>query len=128
MEHEDVGSWVASYERAWRSPGTTMLPGLFTEDATYSMSPWEPPVEGMEAIEKLWEAEREGPGETFAMSWEIVAVDADTAVVRVEVDYERGRPWRDLWVLRFAVDGRCRHFEEWPFAPDQPDGHRSDGD
>jgi hypothetical protein len=57
-----------------------------------------------------------------------VAVDADTAVVRVEVDYERGRPWRDLWVLRFAVDGRCRHFEEWPFAHDQPDGHQPDGD
>jgi len=34
-----------------------------------------------------------------------------------------GRPWRDLWVLRFAADGRCSSFEEWPFAPGQPDGH-----
>lgn len=53
-----------------------------------------------------------------------VAVDGDTAVVRVQVDYARpesGR-WRDLWVLRFATDGRCVHFEEWPFAPDQPGG------
>ena len=31
--------------------------------------------------------------------------------------------WRDLWVLRFDDDGRCLAFEEWPFAPDQPDGH-----
>jgi hypothetical protein len=31
--------------------------------------------------------------------------------------------WRDLWVLRFDADGRCTAFEEWPFVPDQPDGH-----
>ena len=41
---------------------------------------------------------------------------------RVEVVYAHER-WRDLWVLRFDDDGRCRAFEEWPFAPDQPDGH-----
>ena len=26
--------------------------------------------------------------------------------------------YRDLWIIRFAEDGRCRHFEEWPYAPD----------
>jgi hypothetical protein len=49
----------------------------------------------------------------------IVAVDGDTAVARIEVWY--GDPvraeYRDLWVMRFAADGRCRAFEEWPFAP-----------
>ena len=125
MEHEDVRSWVASYERAWRSAGTTTLPGLFTEDVSYSMSPWAPAIEGMAALEELWEAERDGPEESFEMAFEVVAVDGDTAVVRVEVDYAKagaGR-WRDLWVLRFGTDGRCSHFEEWPFAPEQPDGH-----
>jgi len=28
-----------------------------------------------------------------------------------------------MWVLRFTQDGRCASFEEWPFAPDKPDGH-----
>jgi hypothetical protein len=55
------------------------------------------------------------------MTREPVAVDGDTAVVRVEVRY--GEPvtqrWRDLWILSFAPDGRCRHFEEWPIAPGQ---------
>ncbi|MEO7350779.1 MAG: hypothetical protein ABIW17_02675, partial [Marmoricola sp.] len=83
------------------------------------------PVEGMTALSNFWEAERDGPEEPFTMSTEIVAVDSDQAVVRVQVDYgstDSGR-WRDLWVLRFAGDGRCAVFEEWPFAPDQPDGH-----
>ena len=63
--------------------------------------------------------------EAFTLDWEVVAVDGDTAVVRAQVDYEdaeSGR-WRDLWVLRFDDEGRCRAFEEWPFAPEQPDGH-----
>ena len=59
------------------------------------------------------------------MRSEVLAVDGDTAVVRVAVDY--GDPvtsrWLDLWVVRFDGDGRCQAFEEWPFAPGQPDGH-----
>jgi hypothetical protein len=35
---------------------------------------------------------------------------------RVPVD----REYRDLWVLRLGTDGRCAHFEEWPFSPGQP--------
>jgi hypothetical protein len=59
------------------------------------------------------------------MSSHVLAVDGRTAVVRVLVKYSAlgNRPWRDLWVLRLAEDGRCSSFEEWPFAPDQPDGH-----
>ena len=53
------------------------------------------------------------------MTSSVVVSDGETAVVRVEVQY--GDPveqvWRDLWIVRFAPDGRCRHFEEWPIAP-----------
>lgn len=57
----------------------------------------------------------------------MVAVDGDTAVVRVFVDYRGASSsrWRDLWVLRFTADGRRAAFEEWPFAPGQRDGHES---
>lgn len=27
--------------------------------------------------------------------------------------------YRDLWILRFAPDGKCLAFEEWPFWPDK---------
>jgi hypothetical protein len=97
----------------------TKLSDLFHPDATYLASPWEGPVTGLDAIEGFWEAEREGADEAFTMSSEVVAVDGGTAVVRVSVEYAdpaAGR-WRDLWVLRFADDGRCASFEEWPFAP-----------
>jgi len=127
VRRDYVERWLAIYEEVWRSPGTERLAELFTPDVVYSPSPWAEPVRGLAALARFWEAERDGPDEAFAMAPELVALDADTAVVRVSVDYGDAEGpearWRDLWVLRFAAGGRCAGFEEWPFAPAQPDGH-----
>jgi hypothetical protein len=114
--------WLRAYEAAWRSPGTDALAGLFTDDAGYRMSPYEERHAGLDAIAELWEREREGPDEEFDMTSEIVAVEGDTGVVRVHVRYHRAPPqeYRDLWIVRFAPDGRCAEFEEWPFWPEGP--------
>lgn len=124
MDRERVVRWVSGYERLWRTPGTARLAELFVPDASYRPSPWAEPLRGLDAIARFWETERVGADEKFEMTSELVAIDAGTAVVRVLVEYGAGsRPWRDLWVLRFSTDGRCSSFEEWPFAPGQPDGH-----
>lgn len=117
-----VNRWLARYEVAWRTPGTADLADLFTDDATYLQSPYEPPVVGLDAIKRMWEAEREGPDEVFTLATDVIAVDGATAVVRAEVHY--GAPpvqeYRDLWVIRFTDDGRSAWFEEWPFWPGHP--------
>jgi ketosteroid isomerase-like protein len=121
MDKAAVLAWVTGYERAWRSPGSGALTGLFTSDASYRQGPYHEPVTGLPAIGRMWQAERDGPDEAFEMTAAIVAVDGDTAVVRVGVRY--GDPvsqeYRDLWVIRFAADGRADSFEEWPFWPEQ---------
>jgi hypothetical protein len=119
MTRKDFDRWIAAYERAWRTPGTDQLRELFSESATYSTAPFEAPHEGLEAISEMWEAERDGPDESFEMSWELVAVDGDTGVARIEVHYGGAEPqhYRDLWVIRLGPDGRCEAFEEWPFWP-----------
>jgi hypothetical protein len=118
--------WVARYERAWRSPGTEALHELFTETVSYSASPWAQPVVGIESLRRFWDAARSGPDEGFQLKSEVVAIDGSVAVVRVVVHYDDGQRWRDLWVVAFDDQGRCEHFEEWPFAPDQHDGHEGD--
>jgi SnoaL-like protein len=119
VQRDDVTRWLAAYEAAWRTAGTEPLRSLFTADASYRMSPYEAPATGLPAIAELWEAEREGPDEAFEMQSEIVAVNGDTGVVRLEVRY--GEPlrrlYRDLWIVRLDEDGRCFAFEEWPFWP-----------
>lgn len=118
VERADLDRWIRAYEAAWRARGTAAAAALFTGDATYLVHPYAQPVAGRDAILRLWDEGRE-PGEEFTMAWEVVAVDGDTGVARIEVRYlapeEAG--FRDLWIVRLAPDGRCRHFEEWPFAP-----------
>jgi hypothetical protein len=128
MDRGVVIDWIAQYERAWRSPGTDALEGIFAEAVSYSPSPWADPVQGMVSLRRFWDAAREGSDEGFRMSSEIVAIDGRRAVVRVSVNYDDGQRWRDLWVLTLNDEGRCDHFEEWPFAPDQDDGHGDDRD
>ncbi|WP_345639294.1 nuclear transport factor 2 family protein [Rugosimonospora acidiphila] len=122
MDRQDVTAWVAAYERAWRAAGVDALADIFTPDAVYRQGPYEAPLTGLSAIGRMWEQERSGPDEGFTMSVDVVAVEEDTAVVRVQVQY--GGPveqeYRDLWVIRFTSDRRCREFEEWPFSPDRP--------
>jgi len=124
VSRAQIRQWVTDYERAWRTDGTGPLSELFTEDATYSTSPFEEPHRGLAAIASMWERERAGPDESFAMNSEVVAVEADTAVVRVEVRYgpPKEKLYRDLWIVRLDADGRCIHFEEWPFWPPGTEG------
>jgi ketosteroid isomerase-like protein len=120
LSREAVEAWVARYEAAWRAPGTETLAGLFAGDAAYRASPYAEPARGLAEIGALWERERAGPDEAFEMRHEIVAVEGETAVIRVAVTYGTGAEYRDLWVLRLGADGRCSEFEEWPFWPGQP--------
>ncbi len=123
-ETSTVMAWVAAYERAWREQGDAQLADLFTEDARYLCSPYEAPLDGLAAIGGFW------PDPTpFTMTAEPVAVQLPHAVVRVEVQYGGDRPqeYRDLWVLRFAADGRAEHFEEWAYWPGKPYTSGSEG-
>lgn len=121
MTRSRLTAWLASYERAWRTSGTAGLGELFSDGATYRLSPYDEPIAGLSAITAMWERERTGPDERFTMSSEIVAVDTDVAVVRIEVHYDGPPPreYRDLWVIRFDETGRCEAFEEWPFWPER---------
>jgi ketosteroid isomerase-like protein len=116
---DDVMRWVAGYERAWRGGDLDAVAGLFTEDARYRPSPYEQAEVGHAAIRAFW---LDDEGETFTVRAEPVAVEGRAAVVRLEVRY--GDPvheeYRDLWVLRFAPDGRVEDFEEWAYWPGQP--------
>ncbi len=114
-------AWINAYEGAWRTEGAGTLRELFTADATYQAAPFEDPLVGLEAIARFWEGEREGADELFALSFEIVAAQRDTAVARLEVVYGAPpkRTYRDLWIITLTTDGHCSRFEEWPFHPGQ---------
>lgn len=114
--------WVARYERAWRTAGTSSLVELFTPDAIYLAEPFAEPLAGLDAIAGFWDSERDGPDEVFSMTAEVVAEQDRTGVARIEVVYgdPPTRRYRDLWVVTLVADGRAERFEEWPFFPGRP--------
>ncbi len=111
--------WVAEYERAWRDGDVSGVTRLFTEDASYRRSPYEESKVGHAEIQAFWLNDER---RTFSVTAEPVAVEGRDAVVRLDLRY--GDPvaqeYRDLWVLRFAQDGRVEDFEEWAYWPDKP--------
>jgi ketosteroid isomerase-like protein len=119
MDRTAVMAWVQNYEQAWRASDADAVPTLFTQDARYRRSPYTPPLVGHQALTEFW---TEDEGATFTMSAEPVAVEGDVAVVRVLVNYGGDSPqeYTDLWLIRFAADGRVDDFEEWAYWPDKP--------
>ena len=119
VDRARLTAWVEAYEQAWRSPGVDALSELFAPAVTYLVEPYAEPIRGLEALARWWDGAREGPDEVFAMQAEVVAIEASTGVVRVQVAY--GGPveqeYRDLWIVVMGPDGRCTAFEEWPFWP-----------
>ncbi len=119
MDRVSVMEWVKGYEKAWRDGDPDAVERLFTEDARYRRSPYERSEVGHAAIRAFW---LEDDGQQFTMSAHPIAVENHDAVVRLEVRYGEPvhREYRDLWVLRFADDGRVEDFEEWAYWPGKP--------
>lgn len=124
MNHEGAQHWVDRYVKAWRNPETGLLSSLFSEDVVYSLSPWRRPLQGISELSSFWEQRPSGPNEVFIFESEIVAMEANTVVVRVDVTYPNDNPrqWKDIWIIKFRTGGLCYKFEEWPFSPKQDDG------
>jgi hypothetical protein len=126
VTRDELRRWVDAYEAAWRSGDG--VEELFTADARYRSAPFLEPYAGIDAIEEFWRRETD-PGEQFTMRSEIVAVEGDTGVVRLDVSYtapER-RVYKDLWIVTLDGDGRCAAFEEWPFWPPGTEGGYAPG-
>lgn len=117
-------TWVRGYVDGWRSLDVDAVTRLFTPDIAYRRSPYEPAL-GHTELQEFWTADE---GEPFTVTAEPVAVEGRRAVVRAEVRY--GEPvrqeYRDLWLLRFADDGRVEDFEEWAYWPGR--GYTADTD
>jgi ketosteroid isomerase-like protein len=121
VTRDELTGWIGAYEAAWRSGEGVHR--LFTPDARYRSSPYMDPYAGIAAIEEFWKRETD-EGEEFTVDSEIVAIEGDTGVVRLEVDYTapEQRHYRDIWIVTLGAEGLCTAFEEWPFWPPGSDG------
>ncbi len=114
----DVERWMDLYRAAWTSNSPDDVTDLFTEDAVYHARPFDPePWQGHQGIVVGWLEHSDEPG-TWSFDWNLIGLDGDTAFVQGETNYEDEPDYDNLWVIRFADDGRAREFTEWFMARD----------
>ena len=129
MTRADVEHWLDRYRHAWSTDDPKDIAALFTEDATYSPYPWprgERTWHGRDTIIEKWIGHGDAKAK-WHFEHRIVAVDADTAVIEgwttyaptTETPYEDA--YANIWVIRFADDGRALSFAEWWVQRPVPD-------
>jgi uncharacterized protein (TIGR02246 family) len=118
MDRAGVDRWLKGYLKAWKSDAPEDIAALFSEDASYSPHPFSSHVwQGRNEIVQQW-IERGDSGASWDFRSEIVAVEGDAAVIEGWTTYhatasDAETAFANVWVVRFAPDGRAREFSEW---------------
>lgn len=107
-----TANWIDGYLRAWRSNDPDDIGALFTDDAVYLTAPDAEPRRGRAEIASGWIEDADAPGE-WSFDWHVVHETSGIAVVQGRTEYPAERDYLNLWVIRFAADGRASEFTEW---------------
>jgi ketosteroid isomerase-like protein len=107
-----ITDWMNGYLRAWDSNDPADIAALFTDDARYLDAPFETARVGIDAIVAGWIESQDQPGD-YTFTWSERGLDGDLAFVEGDTAYTNGRRYANLWVIRFAPDGRASEFTEW---------------
>jgi SnoaL-like domain len=121
MDEASVARWLTSYIEAWKSYDPVAIGRLFSEDALYRYHPWEEPtpshVRGREAIVASWLDDQDAAG-SWTAEYRPWLVHDDRAVAVGVSQYlgadgsTVGREYRNVFLLVFDDEGRCREFAE----------------
>ena len=120
-----VEAWVTGYRNAWETNDPDDIRALFTEDAEYRTEPYSEPWRGHDEIIDGWLEAADEPGETVFDWSELASID-DLGIVEATTAYAGRSTYSNLWVIRFAADGRASRFTEWWMA--QPGSSLADAE
>lgn len=115
---EKLDQWMDGYVLAWSSNETDHIRALFTEEAVYDPQTEGGEWEGISEIVSRWQ-EIDDKEDNWDFEWLPLVETDDLAVVTGRTRYfEPELSYRNLFVIRFADDGRCSDFTEWYIEED----------
>jgi hypothetical protein len=120
MTPEELESWLQRYGAAWEARDGDLAAALFTPGGVYCWGPFDPPLEGREAIRDRWRQATETQRDV-SFRHEVLGTDGSRAFVRwwstFSVPAAGSRTELDgVFVLDFAEDGLCARLQEWWLA------------
>lgn len=115
---ERLDEWMDGYVLAWSSNNPDHIRALFTDDAVYDPQTEGGEWEGIDEIVEKWVGIDDSE-ENWDFEWLPLVEADDLAVVTGRTRYlEPEESYRNLFVIRFADDGRCYDFTEWYIEED----------
>jgi ketosteroid isomerase-like protein len=117
VDEAAVQRWLDDYVSAWEAYDADAIGALFSEDAEYRYHPWDEPVVGRAAIVESWLGDRDEPGSWTAeyRPWLVHGESAVAVGISRYLGADRTtveREYHNVFLCRFAPDGRCREFTE----------------
>jgi hypothetical protein len=117
VEREAFEAWLQRYGEAWETQDADAAADIFSTDAKYYETPFDPPMTGREAIRSYW-SEGTDLQRDIRFGYDVFAMNGDTGIAHWTSSFRRvpsGVAVRLDGVLsaQFDGDGRCCEFREW---------------
>jgi hypothetical protein len=118
LTREHLQDWLDRYVAAWRANEAEPIRALFTEDVRYHYQPYgdDSTVTGLDALVDNWLESPDAP-DSWEATYEPYAVEGDVAVAigfsrYLASEAKPERTFRNVFLMRFAPDGRCAEFTD----------------
>jgi hypothetical protein len=111
----DGAGWAEAYRRAWEEADVEGAGALFTDAATYRVTPFDEPLQGRAAIEDYWRTVTSAQTERVIACTPLAAGEPEHVIhFRADLVVE-GSPLVIDGVLAVTLDGegRCSALREW---------------
>jgi hypothetical protein len=115
---EYFDNWLKSYGNGWEQGNPEATKSLFTNDARYYESPFDPPMIGLDAIFKYWNDNAVISQEDVHFSYDSLSINENVGMAHWRVTFKRlpscNRVTLDgIFKVEFSKDGKCKIFREW---------------
>jgi ketosteroid isomerase-like protein len=113
----DFENWLRGYKRAWEGRDAEAAAALFTPDAEYYWTPFDPPQRGRAEITGAWSGAVQGQRD-ITFDYEVFATSGARGCAHWHTRLTTapgGAPleFDAILIAEFAAPGQCRVFREW---------------
>jgi ketosteroid isomerase-like protein len=117
MSFQRFDNWLGAYKQAWETRDPDAAESLFTEDATYQVTPFTEPNQGRQGIRNYWSRVTTNQRDV-RFGFQMLATNGDTGVARwnvvfTEVPEGVSNELDGIFVFTLTPEGRCQEFKEW---------------
>jgi uncharacterized protein (TIGR02246 family) len=117
LTHADFDAWLKGYKAAWEKRDAAAAAALFTPDAQYFWTPFDPPQTGRAQIAAVWES-AVGAQKDITFEYTVFAVAGARGCAQwhtrlTSVPQGESVELDGIVIAEFAGKAQCRTFREW---------------